>query len=225
MTNRAALVTLAMTLVFLVLLGLLHVLEPEFAPSWRMISEYELGGYGWMMRLAFFSLALATIALWLAVRPHVQTLGGKLGLGLLVVSAMGIVLGGSFLTDPITTAPSSWTTSGTLHTVGGALMILLSPLATTLVSWSLARHNPAWRHAVPWLFWPALLIWLTTFAFFGVVSVKSGGGRAGPDVPMGWPNRAVIASYCGWLMAVARCCHAMTIRRRDVAGTPNLTER
>ena len=46
MTHRAALVSLALTPVFLGLLALLHVLEPEFAPSWRMISEYELGSVG-----------------------------------------------------------------------------------------------------------------------------------------------------------------------------------
>jgi hypothetical protein len=38
---------------FMVLLAILHVLEPEFNPAWRMISEYELGSYGWMMSFAF----------------------------------------------------------------------------------------------------------------------------------------------------------------------------
>lgn len=31
---------------FLLLLASLHLIEPEFDPSWRMISEYELGKYG-----------------------------------------------------------------------------------------------------------------------------------------------------------------------------------
>ena len=39
------------------LLGSLHLLEPEFNPSWRFLSQYELGEFGWLMRLAFLALA------------------------------------------------------------------------------------------------------------------------------------------------------------------------
>lgn len=35
-----------LSVAFLGFLLLLHILEPEFDPSWRMISEYELGRYG-----------------------------------------------------------------------------------------------------------------------------------------------------------------------------------
>ena len=42
------------TAIFLGLLALLHFLKPELDPAWRMISEYEIGRFGWMMRLAFF---------------------------------------------------------------------------------------------------------------------------------------------------------------------------
>ena len=34
----------------ILLLGSLHVLSPEFAPSWRMVSEYAFGHYGWCCR-------------------------------------------------------------------------------------------------------------------------------------------------------------------------------
>lgn len=42
----AALLAIALTVIALLLLASLHVLSPEFAPSWRMISEYALGRYG-----------------------------------------------------------------------------------------------------------------------------------------------------------------------------------
>ena len=48
----AACVAVVLSAAFLALLALLHFLEPDFDPSWRMISEYELGRYGWLMRLA-----------------------------------------------------------------------------------------------------------------------------------------------------------------------------
>jgi hypothetical protein len=40
---------------FVVLLAALQVLKPELDPSWRMGSEYAIGDYGWVMRIAFFS--------------------------------------------------------------------------------------------------------------------------------------------------------------------------
>jgi hypothetical protein len=35
--------TIVFAAMFLALLILLHVLKPEFDPTWRMISEYEIG--------------------------------------------------------------------------------------------------------------------------------------------------------------------------------------
>jgi hypothetical protein len=31
----------------------LHVVEPEFDPTWRFVSEYALGGAGWLLTIAF----------------------------------------------------------------------------------------------------------------------------------------------------------------------------
>ena len=32
---------------------LLHILSPEFAPSWRMVSEYANGHYNWLLTIVF----------------------------------------------------------------------------------------------------------------------------------------------------------------------------
>jgi len=68
------------------ILILLHFLEPEFDPTWRMISEYEIGRYGWMMRLAFFgSIIVSNI-----INPSAGRVGPEVFLGLpnrLMVSA------------------------------------------------------------------------------------------------------------------------------------------
>ena len=37
--------TIVFAAMFLALLILLHVLKPEFDPTWRMISEYEIGRF------------------------------------------------------------------------------------------------------------------------------------------------------------------------------------
>lgn len=44
------------------LTAILHVLEPEYDPSWRMISEYSLGRYGPLMRVAFDTMAIGLAA-------------------------------------------------------------------------------------------------------------------------------------------------------------------
>ena len=49
------------------LIVLLHVLEPEFDPSWRMLSEYSLGRYGALMRVAFLAIGTSVIAIAVAL--------------------------------------------------------------------------------------------------------------------------------------------------------------
>lgn len=44
----------------LIFLVALHILSPEFDPSWRMVSEYALGNYSWVLSLMFGSWALSS---------------------------------------------------------------------------------------------------------------------------------------------------------------------
>jgi hypothetical protein len=46
MSLTAARLSIGAAAATLVLLAALHVLSPEFYPSWRMVSEYALGNYG-----------------------------------------------------------------------------------------------------------------------------------------------------------------------------------
>src|SRR6185436_17673348 len=74
----AARLSFAAAVLFVVLLVALHFIEPEFNPSWRFISEYELGRYGWIMVLAFLSLAVSYVALFMAIQSQLRTLVGRL---------------------------------------------------------------------------------------------------------------------------------------------------
>jgi hypothetical protein len=199
----AARLSLAGAATFVVLLAALHVVKPEIDPSWRFISEYALGDYGWVMVLAFFSLALSYVALFVALRSDARTLAGRLGLALLLVSAAGLTIAGIFTTDPVTASKDAITARGKLHNVGGALGIAM-PFAAALVSRSLAR-NDAWSPARRALLWTAGLAWigfLFAFASLGVMLSRSG-GRYGPDVLVGWPNRLEVLGYSVWLMVVS----------------------
>lgn len=202
-TSRVpAQLALAAGAVFAVLLVALHVVKPEIDPSWRFISEYAIGNHGWIMVLALFALALGQFALFLALRPRIATLGGRIGLVCLLVGAAGLGLAGAFTSDPITTTAPS-TTSGQLHALGGTLGMGM-PFAVLLVSWALAR-NPAWsslRRPLLWTAGLAFLGFLVSAVSLGVLLSHSA-GRFGPDVPVGWPTRFEILTYDLWLMAVA----------------------
>ncbi|GAA4376008.1 DUF998 domain-containing protein [Agromyces bauzanensis] len=73
---------------FVLIFVMLHAIEPEFDPSWRFISEYQLGGWGWLMSLSFVCLSVSATTLLLAVRSQIRTVGGRIGLGLLALSAV-----------------------------------------------------------------------------------------------------------------------------------------
>src|SRR5947209_20150366 len=131
-------ISISSTALFVVLLAVIHVIKPDLDPAWHFISEYEIGNYGWVMQLAFFSLAVGNLALFAAVRPYVRGVLGWIGLMLFLVGIAGTVLGGTFVSDAITTSPAMATTSGKLHNLGGTLG-LAGVLGTLIISWNLLR--------------------------------------------------------------------------------------
>jgi hypothetical protein len=211
----AARITIVSAVAFIVILALLHFTEPEFDPSWRLISEYELGKYGWLMRVAFFSMALASVGLFIAVRSQIRGVLGSVGLALLLVIAVGVIIGGIFTTDPITAPANTRSTTGALHGLGGALSFPLIPIAALLTSLSLVRRNQAWVSARPTLLWTTALIWLSLAAFIAITVIQYQ-PVPGPDLMWGWPNRAVVVAYCIWLIFVAR--HAMKVAQETSAA-------
>lgn len=207
----AARVTFWAAGLFLVLLAVLHILKPEFDPSWRMISEYAIGRFGWLMQLAFFSLAIANLSAIAAVWPQAKSIVGYIGLVLLLLAATSATIGGIFTSDPITTSPDALSASGKVHILGAQIGIPAMPLAAALISWVLTQHNQAWASARRWLWLTVGLVWLSFVAliFLAFVVAK---GTLGPDVLIGWPNRIFMMGYNLWLMVVA--WHAIQFSRQ-----------
>jgi hypothetical protein len=201
-SRTAARLSLAAAAVFLILLAALHLIKPELDPSWRVISEYALGDYGWMMVLAFLSLAVSCVSLFVAIRSQTRTIGGKIGLAFLLVAAVGLIIAAIFTTDPITASHNELTTHGTLHGLGAALGTGF-PIAAALIGWSLAR-NQTWSSARRSLIWAAGLAWIGFLVFaLSMIVMFPDDGTFGPDVLIGWPNRFMIVAYSAWLMVVA----------------------
>ncbi|MFN8440791.1 MAG: DUF998 domain-containing protein [Caldilineaceae bacterium] len=216
-SRPAAYLSLVAAGAFVLLLALLHLLEPEFDPSWNFISEYTLGAYGWLMALAFGSLAVSFSACFLAIKSQLRTVVGRIGLAMLLISATSMVLAALFKTDPITTPPDAVTTSGALHNLGGSLGLAM-PFAGLLVCWGLT-HNPAWRAALRSLWWVTGIALASTVTFIvALVLLIPSDGMLGPDVHVGWFGRVEIVAYSVWLMVVAwQALQRSTIENGGVA--------
>jgi hypothetical protein len=216
-SQTAARLSLAGAAMFVVLLAALHLLKPELDPSWHFISEYAIGRHGWVMVLAFGSLAFSYVMLTVALRSQLRTIWGRIGLALLLLSAAGLAIAGIFTTDPITASKDAVTSEGKLHNLGGTLGIAM-PVAAAIIGWSLAR-NQAWSSARGPLIWAtavALLGFLVSFSSLSVM-LSQHDGRFGPEVLVGWPNRLEMLTYSVWLLVVA--WHAAQPRKQQpVAG-------
>ncbi len=207
-SNRTPFIASRMAVIFsatfITILFLLHFLKPELDPSWRMISEYEIGRYGWMMSLAFFCWGSSVLSLLVALWGSLRTIGGKIGYAWLVLIGIALFGAGIFVTNAITdTTPS---TANTLHTLCGAFVIMTFPIASSLIVGSLAR-NEEWGAVKRQQFWVEILVWLSMFAFFGSIivstSINPSAGRVGPEVYLGWPNRFMVVVYNVWLITIA----------------------
>ena len=111
---RAAIVA---AVVSLITLTALHVLKPELHPSRAMISQYALGPYGRVMALCFAAFGLASGSLAVAIVPYVRSLGGRIGMALLLTAAVGLVMAARFPMDPASTPPAQMSHSGRMHGV------------------------------------------------------------------------------------------------------------
>lgn len=188
----AARLAVFFSLVFVVLLVALHFLRPDLDPSWRFISEYELGDFGWVMRLAFFSLAASCFTLILAIASQAKTIGGWIGMGLVLLAAAGMTLAGIFAPDE----------NNKTHEVGAMLDHL--PFAAVLINWSLSRHRE-WKNArlLLTVTAPLPLLGLAYFVGSMIVMLPRNDGKPGPEVLVGWPNRVMILAHCAWIIPVA----------------------
>lgn len=184
---------------FVLLVAVLHVIEPEFGPLWRFVSEYSNGRHGWVMQLAFFVMAFGCAAATVALRPHAQTKPAMTGLLFLALSVVGLVMAGLFNQDPITS--TIVTREGTLHAVATLIGIPGFTIASLLLGLSLARRWQSLRtpllllSQLPWIAFVSMLIYMAA-------AIQVAGGF-GPTVLVGLINRLFLAAMCAWLLFVA----------------------
>jgi hypothetical protein len=181
---------------FSAILILLHFLKPEFDPSWRMISEYEIGRWGILMRLAFASLSVSCFALAAIFWQHVWSFADLL----LMLAASGPLIAAIFAPDPITTPRTSKTNTGHWHDVGGILFIVGFPVAVTLIT--VSARDPMFTPLHSWLLWLLPMVWIGFLTFFVALFNYRKTGTPNPDMKIGWPNRFMVFTYLTWIILV-----------------------
>ncbi len=185
---------------FLSLLIALHFIESEFDPTWRLISEYEIGQFGWIMRLAFFcwgsGFLLLTISLW----STLETRSGKIGKWWMFIISIALFAAGIFATQPITDTVRG--NIDQIHAVSGAIMIFTFPIVSILIAVNLSKQLST-KTERQLLFWITVLVWIGFIVFFSSIMIYGQQVKIrayGPDVLIGLPNRFMVLTYTIWLI-------------------------
>ena len=165
----------------------LHVVSPEFAPSWRMVSEYANGRYPSLLTLVFGSWAFSSLALLVALWPLSGSRLGAVGLAFLAIAGIGQAMGALF------------DINHRLH--GPAAMIGIPSLcvAAVLVTIALSRRAdiegpPIWSAHLPWI---SFALMIGAFALF-FSTLKAAGVDMSPQAQPLKQLPAGVAGYVGW---------------------------
>lgn len=184
-------------------LTLLHVVSPEFKPGWRMISEYALGKHkGWIT--SFFILwgtssALLSLLLWNVVTSP----WAMMGVFLLLLSAIGELMGGLF------DVKHKW------HGLSFMLGVPSLPIAALLIG-----HSESWGGYSTLILIVSHSTWISMVAMAATMGILfSGLKKAGITMdknsePLeripegviainGYANRLLVLCYIAWLMVMA----------------------
>jgi hypothetical protein len=220
-SSSAAGVAIGAAVTAVLLLASLHVLSPQFDPSWRMVSEYANGHYGWVLSLMFAAWGLSSWALAFALRSEARTTPVKIGLVFLTLAGVGEAMAAVFDIN-----------HDTLHNLAGALGILGLPIAAMVISVNLGRRQP-WSASKRALLWTSNLTWVSvallaaTFVLLIATFGQVGGGlpaQAPKTLPpgviglVGWADRLLVVLYCVWVITVA----LLAIKLRGL-GHPGVT--
>ena len=204
---RAAWLAVVATIATILLLAALHVLSPEFSPSWRVVSEYAFGHYAWVLSLMFLCWGISSWALVVAIRYEVHTKAGSVGLWFLIIAGVGEAMASVFdVTHPVG------------HGIAGLFGVIGFPVAALLLSVSLG-HNDAWRSArrtllaIANLSWISVVLLVATLTIMTMQMARLNGGHLPQHAPKslppgvlaldGWADRLIVLTNCAWVLVAA----------------------
>ena len=209
----------------LLLLATLHVLSPEFSPSWRVISEYALGHYPWILSMMFLCWGIGSWALVVALWSQVHTRARKTGLWLLILAGIGEAMASVFdIRHEIG------------HGIAGLLGVVGFPIAALLLSSALGRNEP-WRRVRKPLLWIANLSWVSVVLLIAALATMTmqmtriNGGHLPQHAPKslppgvlavdGWADRMIVLTNCAWVLFAA--WHAIRVNHENARMSKKLS--
>lgn len=186
-------------------LFLLHFTSPEFKPSWRMVSEYALGKYKWLITTFFLLWGTSSILLSIALFHEISGFWACFGDALLAFSGIGAICGGLF------------DLNHKLHGLSFALGVPTVPVAALILSYHLVNNNVIADTSIICL---AHSTWISIILMaVSMMLMFSGFKKAGvawdkdapppTEVPKGvialggYANRILVMCHMGWVMYVA----------------------
>ncbi len=230
MRRASSYAAIVFSIAVLALLAALHVLSPEFDPSWRVVSEYANGQHAWVLTLMFTCWAMSSWTLAYAIWPYVTTRVGRVGLWVLLVAGFGQLLAAVFdINQP-------------MHGLSDLLGAFGFPAAAMLVSVSLAHcRSPRGGKAMLWF---ANLTWVTTVATIAAVvllfvTYTHAGGHVpadGKPLPIGtilpsgvvavvgYVNRLYVLVSCVWAVLAGKTALEFTSPHPSAGQTRAVTE-
>lgn len=205
--------TIAMGVVSLLSLLILHVVSSEFKPGFRMVSEYALGNYKWLLTLFFLCWGLCSIFSGAMMWNIVTSGWAKFGVVLFFVTGTGAIMGGLF------------DVQHKLHGLSFGIGVPFMPVGVLLVTYHLLK-KAAWQNQSFMLQFSAHAIWisLVCMALSMILlfsGLKAAGIVYGPDSPpltklpegvigvSGWANRLLVVCYLLYPVLLAKWILAM----------------
>jgi len=185
----------------------LHFASPEFAPAWRMVSEYANGKFEWMLFIFFCCWGISSFGAVYFLWHEVDAVAAKLGVLLLFISGTGEIMAAFF------------NVNHPQHGTAGTLGIPPFVIACLLISYHL-RKKPGWIQEkgklllLSHLSWISLLLVAITMIVM-ITGFKNAGIAIGPGqkppaaLPqgvtglVGYANRLLILVFISWLLFVS----------------------
>jgi len=195
--NYLPTVTRISALLFILALAAVHALDRTVDSNWQPISDFALGDWGWLLRLAL--LMLGTTFLSLGVDTLVSQRGWviKIGAVLLLVAALGNFTGSLFNTDPVGTKPEDMTTSGQIHAASAGLLgfMILATIFYTLHVVRSGKGTKRW-----YLLTATLLLWVAEISLVVTMAsmLSKTEGMITRETPFGWHGRVLLVLCAGW---------------------------
>jgi uncharacterized protein DUF998 len=210
-SSFTATIALAATALSALALLVLHIVSPEYQPSWRMVSEYANGRHAWLLTVMFVAWAAAYWAIAAAVWPITASWTGRIGWVFLIAAGVGALMGGLFDVN------HRW--HGAAFGIGVPSLTIAALLVTPALRNATVRA-PLWPSHLAWISVVVMAIALLLFTR----ALTAVGVPVGPQAPPlrelppgvtawhGWANRLVFAASFLWLVTTAQAVRSIISR-------------